>query len=308
MGKRMTAGTDSEAFYHGLIEHNLIVPVGVEGAFARCALFEDVLSRFDALVTRSCANDGLEVFTFPPVINREVLEKVRYFDAFPHLCGSVHSFFGTEPQAKELSERIHDSKPWGYLLGMTQVALNPAACYPLYPTLSGTLPAQGRRVTMLNWVFRHEPSPEPTRMQSFRVREFVNIGTSEQVLSWRETWLERGTDLLRSVGLDAQSQVASDPFFGNGAGSLAASQKARRLKFELTVPVISKAHPTALCSFNYHQAFFGLTFDIRTHDGRIANSACVGFGLERVVMALFKTHGFETSTWPAELRSLLWAT
>ena len=119
-------------------------------------------------------------------------------------------------------------------------------------------------------------------------------------------WLERGMSVLHLLGLDAKSQLASDPFFGSGAESLAVSQRARRLKIELSVPVISRDHPTALCSFNFHQAFFGLTFDIRTHDGRIANSACVGFGLERIVMALFSTHGFDVAQWPQAVRSRLW--
>jgi seryl-tRNA synthetase len=297
---------DAEQFYDGLVAHDLIVPVGIPGAFARGAVFEDVLQRFDALTTATATDDRCDVLTFPPIINRQVLEKVRYFDAFPHLCGSVYSFFGEELQARELSERIHGEKPWEDLLGPTEVALNPAACYPLYPTLTGTLPKEGRRVTMLNWVFRHEPSAEPTRMQSFRVREFVSIGTPEQVLPWREMWLERGMKLLLSLGLPARSDVASDPFFGSGADSLAASQKARRLKLELSVPVISEEHPTALCSFNFHQAYFGLAFDIRTQDEKIANSACVGFGLERIVMSLFKTHGFDVAEWPPVIRSRLW--
>ncbi len=61
---------------------------------------------------------------------------------------------------------------------MTQVALSPAACYPVYPTCTGMVPAQGRLVTVTNWVYRHEPSPEPTRLQSFRMREFVRVGTA----------------------------------------------------------------------------------------------------------------------------------
>jgi len=38
----------------------------------------------------------------------------------------------------------------------------------------------------------------------------------------------------------------------------------------------------------------------------VANTACLGFGLERVVMALFKTHGFEPKTWPLAVRERLW--
>jgi hypothetical protein len=49
----------------------------------------------------------------------------------------------------------------------------------------------------------------------------------------------------------------------------------------------------------------GVAFDIRTHDGAVAHSACVGFGLERVALALFKKHGLQLEKWPAEVRDVL---
>lgn len=298
---------DADKFYEGLVRHRLIIPVGVQGAFGRGAVFEDVLDRFNGLVSRISADDGAEVCVFPPVIDRRVLERVDYLDSFPHLCGSVHSFFGKDAQARELSERVHGGRPYGDLLDPTQVVLNPAACYPVYPSFTGTVPPEGRLVTMLNWVYRHEPSPEPTRMQSFRVREFVRVGTAEQVVQWRDMWLQRGLELLRSLGLPAEADVASDPFFGRAGRMLAVGQKEQRLKFEVLVPVISAEKPTAVCSFNFHQEHFGGAFDIRTQDGGVANTACLGFGLERIVMALFKTHGFDPREWPASVRQQLWA-
>ena len=297
---------DSHEFHAELVKHGLIIPVGVPGIFGRSAVFEDVLERFNGLVSEVSKNDGAEMYTFPPVINRQVLEKVHYLDSFPHLCGAVYSFFGKEPQAKELSKRIHAGEKWDDLLGLTDVVLNPAACYPVYPTMTGTVTKGGRLVTMLNWVFRHEPSSEPTRMQSFRVREFVRIGTPDEVVEWRDMWLQRGLTLLQSLGLPAASEVASDPFFGRSGKMLAVSQKEQRLKFEVVIPVISAENPTAVCSFNFHQEHFGSTFGIRTSDERVANSACLGFGLERIVMALFKTHGFDPGTWPREVRARLW--
>ena len=297
---------DSHEFHAELVKHGLIIPVGVPGIFGRSAVFEDVLERFNGLVSEVSKNDGAEMYTFPPVINRQVLEKVHYLDSFPHLCGAVYSFFGKEPQAKELSKRIHAGEKWDDLLGLTDVVLNPAACYPVYPTMTGTVTKGGRLVTMLNWVFRHEPSSEPTRMQSFRVREFVRIGTPDEVVEWRDMWLQRGLTLLQSLGLPAASEVASDPFFGRSGKMLAVSQKEQRLKFEVVIPVISAENPTAVCSFNFHQEHFGSTFGIRTSDEQVANSACLGFGLERIVMALFKTHGFDPGTWPREVRARLW--
>lgn len=302
----MSASYDPQKFYDDLVKHRLIVPVGVHGAFGRGAVFEDVLERFNALVTKLSSNDNAEFYTFPPVINRQVLEKVHYLDSFPHLCGAVYSFFGKELQAKALAEKVNSGQPWGDMLNITDVVLNPAACYPVYPSFAGVVPENGRLVTMLNWVFRHEPSLEPTRMQSFRVREFVKVGTPHQVVEWRDMWLQRGLQLLQGLGLPATADVASDPFFGRGGKMLAVSQKEQKLKFEVLVPVISDTDPTAVCSFNFHQEHFGSTFDIRTTDGNVANTACLGFGLERIVMALFKTHGFDPEKWPAQVRSQLW--
>jgi seryl-tRNA synthetase len=297
---------DAQTFHDGLVRHGLIVPVGVKGAFGRGAVFEDVLERFNARVSALSRDDGAEVYTFPPVIDRRILEKVHYLDSFPHLCGSVHSFFGDPRQALRLAARANAGEAWGEELAQTGVVLNPAACYPIYPSFAGTVPEQGRLVSMLNWVYRHEPSDEPTRMQSFRVREFVRVGTPEQVLAWRDMWLQRGLDLLLGLKLPARADVASDPFFGRGGQILAKSQKEQRLKFEVLVPVISLADPTAVCSFNFHQDHFGTTFGIRTPDGAVANTACLGFGLERITMALFRTHGFDPAHWPAEVRAQLW--
>jgi hypothetical protein len=80
---------DIEKFYTGLVKHGLIIPTGVQGAFGRGAVFEDVLERFNGLVSQLSKNDKAEVYTFPPVINRQILEKVNYLDSFPHLCGAV---------------------------------------------------------------------------------------------------------------------------------------------------------------------------------------------------------------------------
>jgi seryl-tRNA synthetase len=297
---------DVRSFYDGLVAHDLIVPVAVEGAFGRGAVFEDVLERFNDLVTALSKDDGAEVYTFPPVIDRTIIEKTDYLDSFPQLAGTVFSFLGKEKEARALSERVHAGQPWGDTQGMTQVCLNPAACYPVYPVIAGVLPPKGRTITMTNWVYRHEPSPEPTRMQSFRVREFVRAGEPAAVVAWRGMWLERGLELLTSLGLPAKSSVAADPFFGRVGKMLAESQKSQQLKFEVLVPVISLEQPTAVCSFNYHQDHFGHVFGIKMPGGEDAHTACLGFGLERCVMALFKTHGFVPSEWPEPVRRRLW--
>lgn len=297
---------DVESFYNGLVEHGLILPTRILGAFGRGAVFEDVLARFDGLIGNLAKDDKAELFVFPPVIDRSIIEKTSYLDSFPNLAGTVFSFFGNEREAKALSAKVTASEPWADTQGMTDVCLNPAACYPIYPTMTGTLPERGRLITMFQWVYRHEPSKEPTRMQSFRVREFVRAGAPDEVVKWRDMWLQRGVDLLQSLGLPANPDVAADPFFGRSGKMLANAQIDQKLKFEVLIPVISKEKPTACCSFNYHQDKFGDVYDIKTADGETAHTACLGFGLERCVMALFKTHGFKPIEWPQAVRKILW--
>ncbi|MBL0419344.1 amino acid--[acyl-carrier-protein] ligase [Ramlibacter sp. AW1] len=297
---------DIDGFTEELVAHGLIIPTGVPGAYGRGPVFEDILRRFDALVVREAAPDGAQELTFPPILARRLIEQLGYLDNFPQLAGSVHSFTGSDREARELSERVHAGERWEDLLSPTEVMLTPAACYPVYPTFSGLLPQGGRLVTIMNWVFRHEPSPEPTRLQHFRMREYIRVGRPEDVQAWRDAWLQRGLELLGRLKLPVASDVASDPFFGRAGRMMAASQVDQRLKFEILCPVISREKPTAICSFNWHQEHFTSRFGIRQHDGGVAHTACLGFGLERVTLALVKTHGYDPADWPRDVRSLLW--
>ncbi len=302
----MTVAYDIAGFNAALVEHGLIVPTAVRGTYGRGPVFEDIALRFNALVSRIAGPDGAQELNFPPVLARALIEKVGYLDNFPQLCASVHSFFGNDAAARELSAKVHGGERWESMLSPTDVMLTPAACYPVYPTFSGLLPEGGRLISVLGWVFRHEPSDEPTRLQAFRMREFIRMGRPDDVVAWRDAWYKRGLDLLLGLGLPAAGDVASDPFFGRAGKMLAASQVDQRLKFEILVPVISLDKPTAVCSFNWHQDHFSSVFGIRNKDDSVAHTACLGFGLERVTLALLKTHGFDPAHWPDSVRRQLW--
>lgn len=289
-----------------LVERGYVMPSGVQGVWGRGTAFEDIIQRFDALVMRETEHDGAQPLQFPPVLPRALIEKVGYLDNFPQLAGSVHSFFGGDSEGREIARRAREGEDWEAMLSPTDVMLTPAACYPVYPNFSGLLPEGGRLLTVLGWVFRHEPSDEPTRLQSFRMREFIRLGAQEQVVEWRDAWLQRGLELLKRLGLDAKPDVAADPFFGRVGKMMAAQQVDQRLKFEILVPVISREKPTAVCSFNWHQDHFSGKFGIRTSDGNTAQTACLGFGLERVALALLNTHGLDPEHWPADVRKQLW--
>ncbi|HXC18003.1 MAG TPA: amino acid--[acyl-carrier-protein] ligase [Holophagaceae bacterium] len=299
-------GTGAYAAYlDQLTRAGLLIPSGVRGVYGRSGAFEHVVEQFERFVTRMGRHLDPEVMRFPPVFNRDHYSRINHINNFPDLMGSVHSFTGGDPEHVELVRKFEHDEDWSRDLAASEVMMIPAACYPLYPTATGTLPPGGRTVDLESFVFRHEPSDDPARMQIFRQREYVRLGTGEEALAHRDYWLERGKEMLLSVGLDARAVVANDPFFGRGGRMMKATQREQVLKFELVVPICSEESPTAVSSCNYHLDYFGIAFGIKTPDGKPAHSACIGFGLERITLALFKTHGLEVRAWPKPVREIL---
>lgn len=288
-----------------LVAAGLLIPLGVQGLYGRSGVFEGIIERFEAHLSRLSKPMAPEVMRFPPLMARQHYLKTDHLNNFPNLMGSIHTFHGGDREHLALAHAAEKGEDWPRLLGAAESMLVPAACYPLYPTAKGTLTEQGRLVDLICFVFRHEPSPDPARQQCFRQREFVRLGTPEQALKHRDEWLGRGETILKSVGLEVRRELANDPFFGRGGRMMAATQVEQNLKYELVIPIASTEKPTAITSCNYHLDHFGQVFGIHTADGKPAHSACIGFGLERIALALFKTHGFDPDRWPHSVKQVL---
>lgn len=299
---------EQDAFLCELVDAGLLVASGVPGVYGRGAEFERVRAGFDALVSAAAAADAPERLAFPPLLPREQLERIGYLKSFPHLAGSVFSFEGDDELAAEQEQAAARHDDWSGFQSMTDVVLTPAACYPVYPAVAARGPLAPGGITVDaggSYVFRHEPSGDPARMQMFHQREIVRIAEPDVVQAWRDAWRDRAVELLRSVGLEASAEVANDPFFGRSGRLLARSQRAQELKFEVVAP-IAGPKPTAVASFNYHQSHFSEVYGIEIEAGdRTAHTACLGFGLERITLALLRAHGLEPRSWPAEARGRL---
>lgn len=288
------------------IAEALFQPMGADGVYARSALFETVVDGLAKLITHH-REPGTEVLRFPPVMSRHQIEKSGYLKSFPHLLGCVSCLHGTEADIHAAVAAFDAGRDWAKALSPADLVLSPAACYPVYPLAAsrGAIPPAGLIFDVTCDCFRHEPSRHLDRLQSFRMREYVCLGAPHQIAGFRERWMTRAQGIADKLGLPYRIDHASDPFFGRGGKLMATSQVEQSLKFELLIPLRSAEQPTACMSFNYHQDHFGSTWGLRTEAGETAHTGCVAFGIDRLAVALFWTHGLELSRWPAATREAL---
>jgi len=279
---------------------------GVDGVYGRTGLYEGVVEALAALIS-TYRPAGAEILRFPPVMSRRQLEKHGYLKSFPNLLGCVSCLGGSERDIRGVVDRFENGGDWTASLDAADLVLAPAACYPVYPLAAGrgVVPAAGLIFDVACDCFRREPSRDIDRFQSFRMREYVCIGSPEQIQVFREQWIERAKGVADRLGLSYTIDLASDPFFGRGGQLVAISQVQQALKFELLVPIRSEEQPTACMSFNNHREHFGETWGLRDGAGEISHTGCVAFGMDRLAVALFATHGVDVAQWPAGVREAL---
>lgn len=300
------AAAETSADPLSAIAEGLFHSMGVDGVYARTALYTHLVERLEAYITRQ-RDPSAEIMRFPPVMSRKQLEKSGYLKSFPNLLGCVCALHGSEASIRSAVDRHESGGDWTTSVTSSDLVLSPAACYPVYPIVAarGRLPVGGLQFDIEADVFRHEPSRSLDRLQSFRMREFVRIGSPQEILAFREAWMARAPLLAADLALPFTIDVANDPFFGRVGQVMAVSQRQQALKFELLIPYYPQAAPTACMSFNYHREHFGQVWGIRDSGDELAHTSCVAFGIDRLAVALFANHGLDLNQWPAVTKAAL---
>jgi seryl-tRNA synthetase len=253
---------------------------------------------------------------YPTLIPTSTLGRCGYFQSFPQNVSMV-THLVEDFDAIETFRRAHANETslrateLGGLV-TPECCLSPALCYHCYSSLEGRALGDGpERVTTVGKCFRYE-SINMTgleRLWDFTMRELVFVGTEEEVLALRQRAIALVEAQLDKWDLAGHIETANDPFFSATYSGKTYAQVRGELKFELRLPAgetAAGAHDIACTSFNLHDDFFGRTFSIGTREGHPAFTSCVGWGLERWVLALFAQHGFEPDAWPASLRAHVW--
>lgn len=289
-----------------LVDAGHLIPTATQGLSVFTSSFEAVLAAVERLVHETPPVDGVNEIGVPPLLAEAAFVTTGYVRSFPQLIGSVDVFAGTPRDHGRLLADQSAGHDWTEHLTPAHLDLVSAPCHSTYPLHSGQRLDGPRAYEISSRCWRHEPSDDPFRLMSFRMREKVCIGTPDDAQRHRRLALESGPDALRSLGLAVDVVVANDPFFGRTAKIFAEGQREDELKHEFVCDVFGGDDGgVALGSANYHQDHFGVDFDITSEAGEPAHSSCVGFGLERVTLALFATHGMDCAGWPEAVRGRL---
>ena len=288
-----------------MLKAGLLVPTGVLGLYGRSGVYQDVADGVGLMVRRWGQDLGAQRVHLPPVLARSTFLHTNYLESFPDLMGSVHVFTGGDAEHKQLLQRVASDGDWPALLEPADVVLCSAACHGVYPLCAGTLPEGGRIFDVQSSCFRHEPSVNAARLQSFVMHEIVHVGSAESAWNHREEGLACGLRMLEGLGLSMRAVPASDPFFGRVGNVLAAGQLEEQLKIEGVTPIPGTEGETAVMSANSHRDHFGKSFGIHSAAGEVAHSACVAFGIDRIVVAMLAVHGLDPASWPFYVRAQL---
>lgn len=300
----MTA--ESDTFRHQLLREGVLFPLGVDGLYGKSDAYVRVADAINHRVAAMGRALGATAIALPPVESRRTFEETNYLRSFPDMVGSVDVFTGNDRDHADLVQRMDGNKDWWELMEGSDVVLCPSACHPVYPLCTGTLPEAGRLFDIRATCFRNEPSGDPARMRSFEQHELVYVGQADEAVDYRDQWMADGLSWLGDLGLEVSAETANDPFFGRLGRMLAADQLDAGLKVE-GVASLYAGTTTALLSANCHRDHFGESFAIETYGGDVAHSACIGFGVDRIVLALFRIHGLDLATWPTAALSVLWS-
>lgn len=259
--------------------------------------FRDMAASFDAADTH-----------YPVMIPTETLTEMGYFGHFPqHVTFCCH-FHDSLPVLEAIAAG-GDHGSFVASLAPPEHVLAPGVCLPCYAQQRGTVlpPGEVKTLTMQNHVFRYEANNfRPlARGWDFSVRDIVFFGSSPDLAARREAVMDATLAFCEELELDATIELANDPFFLDASRDKAIYQRMGAVKYELLMRFGESEPALAAASFNLHRDFYTALYDIRLADGTIAESACMGFGIDRWLYAFVRQMGLDPAHWPSRVIAAL---
>ena len=183
-------------------------------------------------------------------------------------------------------------------------ALSPSACFHTYMEYRNRTIPHEKVVTFRQNVFRNEGRlnySEIGRLCDYHVREIVMIGSNDFVVEIRDKIMDAAIEIMKKLELKGDITLASDSFVIPKMQIYRKIQRIDKSKYEMHL-YVKEDKTISTASFNLHGRAFTDPFHISVAGCEDTVTACVGFGLQRWVLAFFAQYGFEEEGWPEAVR------
>lgn len=271
------------------------------GDLARLVRFLD-----DAVLRRFAPAFKPREEAYPNVIPIESLWQANHLSGFPehlhlvsHLDSDVEVLDAFSARARQFKVEAvsHDDTPQA----ASRLAHNPSTCYHCYALRAGRDIGPDQAITAITRCHRYEAinHRQPGRLLEFSMREIIFLGSPDYVRETRVRSLELVEQMVRDWSLYGALVTANDPFFSSDFTHKTGQQHRLGMKYEYKADM--PPHPSiSILSSNLHGPTFSKAFGI-TQNRHPINTGCIGFGLERMALALIAQHGPDLTVWPASL-------
>lgn len=292
---------------------NLISDGTIHESHQGVFLWREPLSLFfqfldDALVRRFAMPFDASEEKFPNVIGTKELIKTNHLSSFPEHLNFVSNIepeldtldtFGLNAKAADSLDFIN-----AQIMDTPQLIHNPSTCYHCYSSRAGQKINKNTVITALASCHRYEGANHKQlgRLMEFSLREVIFLGEPNFVRETRLECLKLIQVFARDWEIGGVLQSENDPFFTSDFEVMAEHQRKMKMKYEYRAHISDDDDGLAILSSNLHGLTFSKTFNIDGEDWPV-HTGCLGFGLERMVIALIAQHGVNPRSWPEKLKS-----
>lgn len=263
--------------------------------------FEECFNKIaNELETNSCIEK-----LYPVLINVKEYQKTGYLVNSPQYSMFCCSACENIKIIESINKGVQDNRIKSFLKE-PQYALSPSACFHTYIEYKNQELQGNTTITFTQSVFRNEGRfnfGEFGRLLDYHVKEIVFIGDCNYVNDMREKAIEKVIELLSAWGIQGIITTSSDPFVIPKMQKYKTIQLLEASKYELRL-IYEKDHMLSVASFNYHGTAFTHPFNISVKGTDINETVtgCIGFGLERWVMAFLRQYGNKVEMWPQVIK------
>lgn len=223
-------------------------------------------------------NDAIEE-KYPVLLSKDTLIKTKYLKNYP---GN--------------SMYVEDSN----------AVLSPSACFHVYERYKDTVFKDNTSLTFLQNVFRNEKDKnnEFGRLRDYHVREIVFVGSEEYVDTSINRMINQTSRFMVELGLKGDIESATDLFITPNMNRYKLIQMHNKAKYELRLEYDNN-RDISVASFNRHGKTFSHTFNIGVSGVENVVSGCIGYGIERFVMAFLSQYGCNVENMPKCVRDYI---